>query len=114
MSIERKLEGRELPIFVKVSVTVIGLLVGFLDETHRGRVILAATGAWAIPVVIYYDFWTEPRFWITVSLLAAVQVPVVMAVRSSVEQMPLPALLAFGIADCLFIILVISRVIRKK
>src|SRR5207237_439625 len=47
----------------------------FLFVRHWGTAPLAAGAAMVIPIMGFRDFWNEGRFWITVLLLGAAQVP---------------------------------------
>jgi hypothetical protein len=73
--------------------------------------VLAALSAIAVPVVAYRSYWNQPRFWIPFILLAALQVPAVIAIRPVVENLRFPALFIFGITDCIVVITAIYWVI---
>ena len=61
---------------IKGPILVLALLLGFFgDALHWGTAPLAAGAAMVIPIIGFRDFWNEGRFWITVLLLGAAQVP---------------------------------------
>ncbi len=60
-----------------------------------------------VPVLQFRRLWNEGRFWIVAGLLMALQIPLVIAVRPLVERFRAAFLLAFGIGDGLFVILMI-------
>jgi hypothetical protein len=99
----------------KGPLLVIALLLGFFDHTlHWGRATFAAVLATLIPVFGFRDLWREARFWITILLLGVLQIPLVMAVGSLVEQLKFMFMLAFGIFDCALIIAVVSWVCSEE
>ncbi len=65
---------------------------------------LMAAAAVTIPTLQYRKLWNHIRFWVTVFLLAAIQVPLVVAVHRMIDQRRSASLLAFGIVDGLFVI----------
>jgi len=68
---------------------------------------LMATAAIAVPTLQYRVLWNKVQFWITILLLAILQIPRVLAVHHFVNQFRGPFLLAFGIVDGLCVIAVI-------
>ncbi len=72
-----------------------------------GGAILSAGAALVVSAVAYQKLWGRRQFWITLALLAAVQVPVVIAVRPLVEQFRFVFMLVFGAVDCMVVISVI-------
>ena len=71
---------------------------------------MAAGAALIIPIIGFRDFWNMGRFWITVLVLGAAQVPLVIAVRPLIEQLKFPFMFTFGMFDCILVALAISWV----
>ena len=69
-----------------------------------GGAMVAAGAALVVPTIAYRKFWGQYRFWIVFALLAAVQVPLVIAVRPLVEQFRFMFMLLFGAVDCVAVI----------
>ena len=69
--------------------------------------VLMSGAALIVPVLQFRRLWNEGRFWIVAGLLMALQIPLVIAVRPLVERFRAAFLLAFGIGDGLFVILMI-------
>ncbi len=63
-----------------------------------------------IPIIGFRDFWTEPKFWVTIVLLGVAQVPLVIAVHPLIQQLKFPFIFAFGILDCMLMIVAVSWV----
>jgi hypothetical protein len=96
---------------IKGPLLACALILGFLSEPlHWARAPLAAGVAILLPIIGYRDFWHDAKFWITVALLAVVQAPLVMYVSPTMEQYKFPFMLAFGVADTLGVIGVLSLV----
>ncbi len=73
-----------------------------------------AAAAVVVPILQFRKFWSLSRFWITASLLAVTQVPLVAAVQPLVERLRAVSLLSFGIVDGLFVIVLILLVCSKS
>ena len=102
---------RKLDWSVKGPVYVIALILGFFDHAlHWGALPFAAALAMTYPIVAYRDFWGEVRFWITISLLCALQVVVVIVTRPMFESSNIFVILAFGIVDCGLMVAAVSWV----
>ena len=100
-----------------VLFAVVGLLGFFGDATNGwGEPVAMALVAIAIPVSLlqFRKFWSQSRFWITVSLLAAIQVPLVVAVRSMRGLAKPLYMLEFVIGDVMFVGVVILLVCSKS
>jgi hypothetical protein len=69
--------------------------------------VLMSGAALILPVLQFRTLWSEARFWVVTALLMVVQIPLVIAVRPLVERLRAAFLLAFGIGDGLFVILMI-------
>jgi len=96
---------------IKGPILVLALLLGFFgDALHWGTAPLAAGAALIIPIIGFRDFWNMGRFWITVLVLGAAQVPLVIAVRPLIEQLKFPFMFTFGMFDCILVALAISWV----
>lgn len=99
----------------KILGFIIGGLFGLLsfgrpDNYGWMGTSLMAAAALSIPMLQFRQLWSQARFWITTSLLTAMQLPLVVLMRPLVERLRPLFLLDFGIADGLFIIFVISSV----
>jgi hypothetical protein len=74
----------------------------------RMGAILMASIAVILPTLQFRQLWPSIRFWLVVALLAVIQVPLINWARVLAEQYRGVFLLAFGIGDGLFVILVIT------
>jgi hypothetical protein len=80
-----------------------------------GGSIAAAGAALIFPFVAYYrKFGNHGRFWITMTLLTAIQIPLVMAVRPLVEQFRFAFMLMFATVDCVLVASVISWMCSRE
>jgi hypothetical protein len=96
---------------IKGPFLLIALLLGYFDHAlHWGRAPLAAGLAIVLPIIGFRDFWNERNFWITASLLAVAQVPLVMALGPLMEKLGFPFMFTFGICDGVLIACAISWV----
>jgi len=66
-----------------------------------------ATLAMVIPILQFRKFWSQRQFWIAVSILTALQLPLVGTAQHLLEHLGATFLLGFGIADGIFVIVVI-------
>ncbi len=99
----------------KGPLIVLALLFGFFDHIlHWGRAPFAAGVAMIIPIIGFRDFWNESRFWVTVALLGALQIPLVIALQPLTDRFEFPFMLAFGILDCALMIAAISWVCLER
>lgn len=69
-----------------------------------------ATIALVIPILQYRKLWNQGRFWMTVTLMAILQIPLISAVQPLVEHYRAIFLLAFGIGDGLLVLFVITSI----
>jgi hypothetical protein len=101
---------------VKVVLFLLAVLVGMFNEVIGGWGEPAALAAAAlfIPVFLLRKLWKQRRFWITVSALAVIQVPVVIAVRPISERARSVYMLEFVIVDMMFVGIVILLVCSKS
>jgi len=96
---------------IKGPLLVLALLLGFLGGALDWNSAPFAAGvAITIPIIGFRDFWAEWRFWITIVIIGAFQVPLVILVRPLVEQLKFPFLFTFGIFDCVLVVLGVSWV----
>jgi hypothetical protein len=99
---------------VKSILFLLAAVGAFFDHASSrwGAAIVMATCALIAPVFLpqFRNFWNQSRFWIAVSFLALVQIPLVVAVRPFIERTGSFYMLAFGIVDGLFVISVIVLV----
>jgi hypothetical protein len=75
-----------------------------------GRAAFGAGIAIVLPIIGFREFWGEWRFWTALSVLALLQLPLVLAVRVFVGRPGFPLLYALTILDCMFVILGLSYV----
>ena len=99
----------------KVIVCIVAGLVALFSVNSQARnnwamVVLMAAIALILPTLQFRSLWQRGRFWITVSLLAITQVPLVIIARSHVQQFGSLFVLAFGVGDGIFVIYVIAWV----
>ncbi len=75
-----------------------------------------AAAAIVVPVLLlqHRRFWSQSRFWITVSLLALLQWPLAIATRPLIEKASSLNMLAFGTIDGLVVIAVIFFVCSES
>lgn len=74
-----------------------------------GASIGGAAFSLVFPAILYYrKRGKRHRFWETVTLLAILQVPLVIAARPLVEQFRFILLLAFGFGDCVLVAFVLN------
>ena len=100
---------------IKGPLLVTMLLLGFFDHAlHWGRAPIAAGLAMVLPIIGFRDFWNEGKFWITVSILAVAQVPLVIAISSPMDRLKFPLMFMFGICDGLLVALAISWVCAER
>ena len=98
--------------WTKAIACVVGGLFAWLStrSTHGygwwGSALMVGMAV-AVPILQYRKLWTSIRFWITVSLLAVVQVPLVIVTQPLIEQLGAAFLLILGIVDGIFVIAVI-------
>jgi hypothetical protein len=95
--------------WTKVLAVIIGGLFAILSLTQTdgygwAGTILMATAAITIPALQFRSLWKMAEFWVTVSLLAIAQIPLVIAVHPFADQWRAAFLLSFGIADGLCVI----------
>ncbi len=88
--------------------------IGSPDGYSRWGSVLMAAAAVVVPILQFRKFWSLSRFWITASLLAVTQVPLVAAVQPLVERLMAVSLLSFGIVVGLFVIVLILLVCSKS
>lgn len=67
-----------------------------------------------LPIIGFRDFWTEGKFWVTVILLGAAQVPLVILLRPLIERFKFPLMFTFGILDCALVAFAISWVCSER
>lgn len=93
---------------IKGPIFLLALLFGiFGDALHVGPGAFAAGAAMVIPIVGFRACWNELRFWITVVLLGAAQVPLVMLMNPMLDQSGFALLFAFGALDSALVVIAI-------
>jgi len=60
-----------------------------------------------VPMLLFRGIWGMRRFWIALGFLALLQIPLVIAVRETVDRFRFPFLIGFGAVDCIVVIAVI-------
>lgn len=101
---------------VKALLLSLAVLAGLLDHALGGWMGPAAMAALAVvvPVLLLQRFWAETWFWVTATLLAVAQIPLVVFVRPLMERARSPYMLGFAVIDGLLIIAVISLVCSRS
>jgi hypothetical protein len=93
---------------IKGPVLLLALLLGIFDHSlHWTRAVAAVGLAMIVPIIGFRDFWKTGKFWITVALLTAAQVPVARAVKPLMERLRFPFMLTFAMLDCTIVTLCI-------
>ena len=107
--------GRNIDVWsIRGTVLVLAILYALVRRAlNWDSTPFAAALAVIVPTLVFRDLWNEAKFWITVLLLGAAQVPLVFAVRPLTQQLKFPFLYSFGIVDGALVLLVISRVRSK-
>lgn len=99
----------------KIPVLLVAFVFGFIDDAlHWGPAPVVAVIAMMLPVLGFRDFWDETKFWITVALLSALQVPIGIAVSPLMQQFKFPFVFMFGIFDCVLVALAISWACARR
>jgi hypothetical protein len=99
---------RKLDWSVKAPVLVAAAVLGALDKSpYWGRSVLMAAMALIVPVAGFRDLWSEVRFWVTVTVAALFQIPVLMALQPIGRRSGVAFMLGFTVADGLLIIAMI-------
>jgi hypothetical protein len=95
---------------VKALLIFLAVVAGFFEHstTGWGAPISIAAAALVVSVLYYRNLWDHIWFWITVVLLAAFQVPLIIAMRPIIKQARMFYMGVFLMADALFIITVIT------
>jgi hypothetical protein len=99
---------------VRAILFLLAVLFGVFDHVMSGWAELAvlAGAALLVPVLLlqFRKFWNQRRFWIAVSVLALIQVALVVTIRPLIPQSRSLYTLEFGIVDVTFVIAVILLV----
>src|SRR6516162_10185307 len=99
---------------VKWPILALAVLFGAMSNVyHWGRAPVAAAAAVILPIIGFRNYWNEVRFWITVLLLGAIQVPIVLLINPIMEEVKFPFLFAFGVLDCVLVALAIFWICSK-
>jgi hypothetical protein len=90
----------------------LGCLVGLFNHLLHGWGYAAAPAcvALVLPIIGYRKYWRQSRFWITVTLLAVIQPPLVVVLKPVLDQFRFLAMFTFGVVDCVLVTLAISWV----
>lgn len=100
---------------IKGPLLLLGLVAGVLAGAYNWDTAPFAAGvAIILPIFGFRALWNQSRFWITVLILAAGQVPLVLAAHSVVTRLSFPLMLVFGISDCVLIIFVIYTICLRS
>lgn len=100
---------------IKGPMFVVAGLLGFFDHAlHWGRASFVTGVAIVLPVIMFREYWNQARFWITVTLLGAIQVLLALGVSSTMERLKFPFMLVFGIADFMLMVLAISWIFPER
>lgn len=100
----------------KVVFLSVMLLLGLFSHAFNGwgDACAAAMAGLIVPIYGFREFWNRGQFWIAVVLLATIQVPLVIVVRSWIERGGFISMLSLGIADGLFVTVVIFFVCSRS
>jgi hypothetical protein len=115
-----KKEQRGVSWPVKVLLFALVGVAAVFDESARlggwGGIVAMALIALAIPVSLrqFRTYWKQTRFWITVSLLAILQIPAVVTLRPLIGRAGSASLLGFVILDTILVIVVIVLVCSRS
>lgn len=96
----------------KIIAVVIGGLFALLSVARpdgygwMGAVLMSGA-ALTVPMLQFRRLWSEARFWIVIALLMVIQIPLIIAIEPLIGRLRSAFLLAFGIGDGLFVILMI-------
>jgi hypothetical protein len=95
---------------LKVLLVLLALLAGFFEHALGGWAgpTVMALIAVIVPVLLLRTFWNQAWFWVTATLLALLQLPIVLAVRPLIERARSFYMLTFGIADGLLVITLLA------
>ena len=103
---------------VTAALFSLALLMGFFDHEIGGwgETVTLAAAALVVPVFLpqVRKFWNQRQFWVSVGLLAVIQVPVVISVQRFLGRAGSFYVLAFGVADCVLVIAVIFFVCSQS
>lgn len=103
---------------VKAVLLAVAGILGLFAYVMKGwgEPVTMAAAALVVPILLrqFREFWSQRRFWITVALLAVIQVPLVIAVRRPIEQAGRLYSLAFAIIDTMFVGATILLVCSKS
>jgi hypothetical protein len=98
-----------------ITVGVFAFLCSLRFGYAWGGSIAAAVAGLIFPVVAYYGkFGAHRWFWVTVTLLTILQIPLVIAVRPLVEQFRFVCMLVFGVVDFVLVAFILSWVCSKE
>ena len=93
---------------IKGPILLLAVFFGiFGDALNVGPGAVAAGFAMLIPIIVFRPSWNELRFWITVILLGAAQVPLVMRMNPMLDRSGFASQFAFGTLDCALVVIVI-------
>lgn len=90
------------------------LLFDNLGLPELGRPVALALLLFILVIRICWDLRSRPLFWITISALAALHVPLISYTAARLDWMPFPAILGFVYLDAAAIVFSIERVLGEK
>ncbi len=100
---------------IKGAIFLLAVFLGiFGDALHVGPGAVAAGFAMLIPIIVFRPSWNALRFWITVVLLGAAQVPLVMLMNPMLDRSGFASQFAFGTLDCALVVIVIWWVCSNR
>jgi len=97
-------------------IVLIGLFLGFFSQRLGGWGLPAGVAALAvaIPVLKYKRYWRGAWFWITVSVVSLIQIPLVLVTRPLMDRFKFGFNILFATVDAIAVILVVNWVRPKE
>jgi hypothetical protein len=102
--------GKPIPRSVHVVLVVFGVAMGILNIWFQGWgfAILAGAAPIGVAVVYYRPLWSRRWFWLVLSILTVLQIPLVVIAKPLMDQLKFLFLLGFVIVDFFFVAVVIN------
>jgi hypothetical protein len=113
----KALRRMQLPWWGTLGIFILALIG---DELlgHAGRIDLAyplgvTSAALGLAIAIKWELRRLAWFWITMSLLAALHVPLLLLVPWTSNWVPAPVLAVVGFVDCIVMLVVLNTIARS-
>jgi hypothetical protein len=97
--------GAPIPKSVRIAMLAVALVVGLLSAAFDsslhgwGLPILAGAVGVGLPVVYYRPQWRHRWFWLVISPIVCLQVPMLMFAKSWVNRLTFVGFMAFAMMD---------------